>query len=275
MLRDGVRRDLQVANGLVPARGKGATTCGERQAPRRTLRDGRGELAARDRARCIRHRHLAVTGLSTNQIEAQLRRRTLEVLDLHANHIGQRRAQRDREHWPVQGVATNAYDLRGCRHRERMLPRDDVVRLLRIERRHSGSHLPESVGELHKGAFRRGRVRRYLTAPAVIPRVSVRWKMRKKTRVGRRPRSAEALVVVTSISRSPCRTLMATGTVWLSLLTRKVNGIRNSFQVQMKKKIRSTLSVGRLIGTMTRHRIAHRLAPSRDAASRISLGKVP
>ena len=35
--------------------------------------------------------------------------------------------------------------------------------------------------------------------------------------VGMMPSSAEALVVVTSMSRSPCRTLIATGTVWLAL----------------------------------------------------------
>ena len=89
------------------------------------------------------------------------------------------------------------------------------------------------------------------------------------------PSSAEALVVVTSISRSPCRTLIATGTVWLALETRNVSGMRNSFHVQMKKKISSTDSVGRLIGNTTRHRICHRLAPSMAAASSISFGNVP
>jgi len=39
------------------------------------------------------------------------------------------------------------------------------------------------------------------------------------------------------------------------LLTRKVSGIRNSFQVQMKKKIARTARVGLLIGTTTRRRI--------------------
>ena len=89
------------------------------------------------------------------------------------------------------------------------------------------------------------------------------------------PSSAEALVVVTSMRRSPCRTLIATGTVWLALDARNVSGMRNSFHVQMKKKMSSTDSVGRLIGNTTRHRIFQRPAPSMDAASRISFGKVP
>src|SRR5690625_5795452 len=55
----------------------------------------------------------------------------------------------------------------------------------------------------------------YLTAPAVIPRVRVLWKIRKKIKVGISPRRADALVVVTSIRRSPCRTVIATGTVWV------------------------------------------------------------
>src|SRR5450631_1943394 len=215
-----------------------------------------------------------MAGLSANQVEAELLGQPLEVLDLHPDDIRQRRGEGDRERGTVQGVATTLDDLGRCRHRDRPLTRDDVVSLLGEQRRHPGARLPESVRELHSPAFR-CRDRCYLTAPAVMPRVSVRWKMRKKMSVGSRPSSADALVVVTSINRSPWRTLIATGTVWLSLLTKKVNGIRNSFQVQMKKKIRSTLSVGRLIGTMTRHRIVHLLAPSRDAASSSSLGKVP
>ncbi len=74
-------------------------------------------------------------------------------------------------------------------------------------------------------------------------------------RVGMSPSRAEALVVVTSMSLSPCSVAMATGTVWLSLPTRKVRGMRNSFHVQMKKKTSRTDSVGRLIGTITLHRI--------------------
>ena len=81
----------------------------------------------------------------------------------------------------------------------------EVARLLRVERLDAGACVPEPIGELHD----------YLTAPAVMPRVRVRWKMRKNTRVGMRPSSADALVVVTSISRSPCSTVIATGTVWV------------------------------------------------------------
>ncbi len=51
--------------------------------------------------------------------------------------------------------------------------------------------------------------------------------------------------------------------------------MRNSFHVQMKKKMSSTDRVGRLIGKTTRHRICQRLAPSMDAASSTSFGKVP
>ena len=51
--------------------------------------------------------------------------------------------------------------------------------------------------------------------------------------------------------------------------------MRNSFQVQMKKKIISTDSVGRLIGTMTRRRICQRLAPSSDGRLETSFGNVP
>src|SRR5690606_17928190 len=111
------------------------------------------------------------------------------------------------EYGPVEGVAALRDDHRGCGDDDagsvrRLVGRGDVVRLLRVERRDSGTQLPEPVGELH-----------YLTAPAVMPRVRVRWKMRKKMSVGMMPSRAEALVVVTSISRSPCSTLIATGTV--------------------------------------------------------------
>src|SRR5690606_1138207 len=140
----------------------------------------------------------------------------------------------------------------------------DVVRLLGVQGADPGAKLPEPVGELH-----------YLIAPAVMPRVSVRWKMRKKMSVGMIPSSADALVVVTSMSRSPCSTLIATGTVWFAFEARNVSGMRNSFHVQMKKKMSSTDRVGRLIGNTTRHRICHLPAPSMDAASSTSLGKVP
>ncbi len=50
--------------------------------------------------------------------------------------------------------------------------------------------------------------------------------------------------------------------------------IRNSFQVQMKKNVPSTISVGRMIGTTTSVRTCQRDAPSISAASRISRGNV-
>ena len=76
-----------------------------------------------------------------------------------------------------------------------------------------------------------------------------------------------------SMSRCPCSTPRATGTVWLSLEIRKISGRKNSFQVQMKKKTSSTARVGRLIGTTTRHSTCQRPAPSIRAASRTSRGK--
>ena len=79
-----------------------------------------------------------------------------------------------------------------------------------------------------------------MIAPTVMPRVSVRWKIRKKATAGRMPSSAEALDMVASIIFSPCSTPSATGTVWLSLEIRKISGRKNSFQVQMKKKMSST-----------------------------------
>ncbi len=92
------------------------------------------------------------------------------------------------EHGAVEGVAAFRDDHRGCGDDDagsvrRLVGLGDVVRLLRIERGDPGTQLPEPVGELH-----------YLTAPAVMPRVRVRWKMRKKMSVGMMPSSAEALV---------------------------------------------------------------------------------
>src|SRR6187551_528624 len=107
---------------------------------------------------------------------------------------------------------------------------------------HAVTLAPVAVGELHGAVL-------YLIAPAVMPRVRVRWKIRKKSIAGRMPISADALVVVASIRRSPCSTPSATGTVWLSFETRKTSGRKNSFQVQMKKKVNSTPMVGRLTGT--------------------------
>ena len=63
--------------------------------------------------------------------------------------------------------------------------------------------------------------------------------------------------------------------VWVSLSISMTSGMKNSFQVQMKKKISSTARVGRTIGKTTRHRICHLLAPSSAAASSSARGKVP
>src|SRR5690606_21225315 len=119
-------------------------------------------------------------------------------------------------HGTVQHIAALGDDGRGggddqTRAVRRRVGLLDVVGLLCVEGGDARTQLPETIGELH-----------YLTAPAVMPRVRVRWKMRKKMSVGMMPRSADALVVVTSMSRSPCSTLMATGTVWFAFDARKV-----------------------------------------------------
>lgn len=92
---------------------------------------------------------------------------------------------------------------------------------------------------------------------------------------GRTPSRAAAFVIVASIRRWPWRTPRATDTVWLSLEISMTSGSRNSFQVQMKKKTRSTPIVGRLTGTTIRHSTCHRFAPSIRAASMISRGNRP
>ena len=61
----------------------------------------------------------------------------------------------------------------------------------------------------------------------------------------------------------------------IALQDRDRDRIRNSFHVQMKKKMSSTDSIGREIGYTTRQRICQRLAPSSEAASSSSLGNVP
>lgn len=68
------------------------------------------------------------------------------------------------------------------------------------------------------------RVDAYLTAPAVTPRVRVRWKMRKKTTMGMTPRSAAALRAVGSLVYWPCMTDRPRGTVWLSLEISRTRG---------------------------------------------------
>lgn len=64
----------------------------------------------------------------------------------------------------------------------------------------------------------------YLTAPAVTPRVRVRWKMRKKTTMGMTPRRAAALRAVGSLVYWPCITDRPRGTVWLSLEISRTRG---------------------------------------------------
>ena len=154
MLARSARDNLQVGDGLVPARGEGVAIRAEREIPRRPRRHRGAEPAAGQGARSVRHRHLAMTVLRTDQVEPELFAQPLEVLDPHADDVRQRRAERDGQSGAVQGVATTLDDLGRCRDGERPLPRDDVVRLSGVERRHSGSCPPESVRELHCAAFR-------------------------------------------------------------------------------------------------------------------------
>ena len=63
--------------------------------------------------------------------------------------------------------------------------------------------------------------------------------------------------------------------VCVSLVVSMTSGMKNSFHVQMKKKIIRTDSVGRTIGKTTFHSTVQRLAPSSAAASRSALGNVP
>ena len=82
----------------------------------------------------------------------------------------------------------------------------------------------------------------------MTPRVSVRWKMRKKISAGISETSAPAFVVGASIIRSPWSDARAMGIVWVSLVVSMTSGMKNSFHVQMKKKIMRTPSVGLTIG---------------------------
>ena len=70
-----------------------------------------------------------------------------------------------------------------------------------------------------------------------MPRVSVRWKIRKNRTVGASPSSEAAAVVVGSDVYWLFSVPIATETVWLSLAISSTSGNRNSFHVQMKKKV--------------------------------------
>src|SRR5690606_114498 len=67
----------------------------------------------------------------------------------------------------------------------------------------------------------------------------------------------------------------AMGIVWVSLVVSMTSGMKNSFHVQMKKKIMRTPSVGLTIGYTSCHRIRQRPAPSSWAASSSAGGNVP
>ena len=110
--------------------------------------------------------------------------------------------------------------------------------------------------------------------PAVTPLVSVRWNNIKNRMQGRMPSKADAAVVVASILCCPWSTEIAIGTVCLSLEMSMMRGRKNSFHVQIKKKVKRTDRVGRLIGVTILVRIWNLLHPSILAASMSSFGKV-
>src|SRR5690606_28294275 len=198
-----VGRDAQVPERSLAAR---------RQQPARSRLaelERPGAPAAQDRRQRAAHepRLVAVERrgagrAGADEVEALRRRTALVVHDPHADDAVVRRVQRDGEDGPVERVAAPFDDLGRDRRDDRVALDPEVADLAPVEGLDAGADLPEPVGELH-----------YLPAPAVMPRESVRWQMRKKLSVGSSPSRAEALVVVTSMRRSPCRTLIATGTV--------------------------------------------------------------
>ena len=112
----------------------------------------------------------------------------------------------------------------------------------------------------------------YFDDPAVIPRVSVLWKIRKKMRVGSSDSSEAAASWVTSRVFWPLMLARAIGSVCDPGPVSMTIGIRNSFHVQTKKKTTRTDRVGRIIGKTTLHKVLHFPAPSTIAASRTSRG---
>lgn len=86
------------------------------------------------------------------------------------------------------------------------------------------SLLPHAGRKIHRYTMASGKERRrttgqqcigfgYFTAPAVMPFVNVLWKMRKKTNAGIREIRLPALIVGTSMMRSPCNDAIASGMV--------------------------------------------------------------
>ena len=102
----------------------------------------------------------------------------------------------------------------------------------------------------------------------------VLWKRRKKIIHGTIPNSAAALWVVTTILCSPWAAAIANGTVCFEFEIRKISGKKKSFHVQIKKKVKRTDRVGRLIGVTILVRIWNLSQPSILAASTSSFGKV-
>ncbi len=202
-----IRGEPDVPLGLVAAARHATPVDLEGQIPRRAWCDPCHQRAGIQDSAGLGHRNGCGACPCARKREALVSATARVVRDAHPDDSLGGGGERGRQRGPVQDVAASADDRRGRRDDDAgsvrgVVGRVDVIRLLGVEGRDAGAELPETIGELH-----------YLTAPAVMPRVSVRWKMRKKMSVGMMPRSAEALVVVTSIRRSPCSTLIATGTV--------------------------------------------------------------
>ena len=108
--------------------------------------------------------------------------------------------------------------------------------------------------------------------PAVMPLVSVLWKRMKKMMQGKMPsKAAELCRVMVTLCSARARAI-ASGTVCFAFEIRKINGVKRSFHVHMKKNTNSTESVGIVIGTIILNNRFSLLQPSITAASINSLG---
>ncbi|ADD75489.1 Hypothetical Protein PANA_0322 [Pantoea ananatis LMG 20103] len=112
----------------------------------------------------------------------------------------------------------------------------------------------------------------YFTAPSVTPLINLRWKNRKTTISGMITIIAPAISTGISMVFLFWKNIMPMGKVRSSSLLTKINGIRNSFHVQINNSRASVEIVGQMAGTKNPHRILMRGAPSITAASTNSLG---
>src|SRR5690606_20013905 len=198
----GIRIEAHPALRLVSAAGEPAAVALEGQVPGRTRGDAGDQGAGIQGGAGGLYRDGCRAPRRAGKIEPAVPPPTGVVGYAHTDDALGRGGQRRCEHGAVEHITALGDHRGGCGDHDPRPVRGvvgavDVVRFLGVQRGDSGSELPETIGELH-----------YLTAPAVMPRVRVRWKMRKKMSVGMMPSSADALVVVTSMSRSPWSTLI-------------------------------------------------------------------